>query len=68
MQCPYCGNEMEPGIIASAEPINWLKEKHFVNQPKTENGEFVLAKAGMIKRASLDAWLCRGCRKIIIDC
>lgn len=44
MQCPYCGNEMEPGIIASAEPINWLKEKHFVNQPKTENGEFALAE------------------------
>ena len=68
MQCPYCGREMELGIIASPEPINWLKEEHFVNRPKAEAGELSLAKATWAKRATLDAWLCRDCHKIIIVC
>lgn len=67
MQCPYCGGEMELGVIASSEPINWLKEKHFINQPKAENGEFMLAKASMVSRATVDSWLCRNCRKLVID-
>ena len=68
MKCPYCGGEMEQGLIASAEPINFLKEVHFINQPKKKDGEFNLAKASMGRRAAVDAWLCRDCRKIIINC
>ena len=26
MKCPYCGNEMEKGIIESPEPMNYIKE------------------------------------------
>ena len=68
MKCPYCTNEMEQGLIASPEPINWLKEEHFINQPKKDQGEIQLAKASMGKRATIEAWLCRSCKKIIIDC
>ena len=68
MKCPYCGGPMEQGLIASAEPINFLKEVHIINQPKKKNGEFMLAKASMSKRATVDAFLCRDCRKIVINC
>ena len=67
MKCPYCGEEMEKGIIVSPEPINWLKEEHFINQPKKDQGEFTLAKASMSKRAAVEAWVCRKCQKVIIN-
>lgn len=67
MKCPYCSRSMEQGLIASPEPINFLKEVHFINQPKVKDGEFNLAKSSMGKRATVDAWLCRECRKIVIS-
>jgi len=33
MKCLYCGENMEKGLIASSEPINFLKEVRFVNRP-----------------------------------
>lgn len=27
MKCPYCGEEMEKGLIESSEPINFMKEE-----------------------------------------
>jgi hypothetical protein len=67
MNCPYCGKEMEKGIIASQEPLNWLKEERMINRPKEADGEFNIAKAGMSKRAVVDAWVCKDCRKIEIS-
>lgn len=43
MKCPYCGEEMERGLIESSEPINYMKELRFVNRPKKRLGEFNLA-------------------------
>ena len=68
MRCPYCGDAMEQGLIESSEPINWLKDTHFINQPKKSKGEFALAKAAMFGRATVKAWLCRPCGKNIINC
>ncbi|MBR2742889.1 MAG: hypothetical protein IKD89_04790 [Clostridia bacterium] len=68
MKCPYCGKPMEQSLIASSEPINFLKEEHFVNQPKKSQGEFNIAKASMGRRATVDAYLCRDCGKIVINC
>ena len=28
MNCPYCGEEMEKGLIESSEPINFLKAEN----------------------------------------
>ena len=68
MKCLYCGEDMEKGLIESSEPINFLKETHFINQLKKRNEEFNLAKAGMGRRAAVEAWLCRDCGKLIIYC
>lgn len=58
---------MEQGLIASPEPIRFLKEAHFTNHPKKKDGEFTLAKASMRKRTTVDAFLCRECRKVVIS-
>ncbi len=67
MECPYCGKAMEKGLIESSEPINYMKEVRIVNRAKESKGEFNLAKAPMGGRAVVDVWLCRDCRKIVID-
>lgn len=67
MKCPYCGETMEKGLIESSEPINFMKEVRFVNRAKERKGEFNLAKPPFGGHAAVDVWLCRDCRKIVID-
>ena len=67
MKCPYCNEEMEKGLITSPEPINFMKESRFVNQPKENKGEFNLAKPPFGGRATVEVWLCRNCKKILIE-
>ncbi|MBR2760588.1 MAG: hypothetical protein IKD66_05390 [Solobacterium sp.] len=66
MKCPFCQNSMEVGVITSSEPLNWLKEPHYINQPQ-EEGEFNLARPSLAGRAAVEAWVCRDCEKVIID-
>ena len=67
MNCPYCGKDLEKGMIISSEPINFMKEVRFINQPKKSKGEFNLATPPFGGRAQVDVFLCRECRKIVID-
>ena len=67
MICPICGTDMEQGVIESAEAINFLMTEQFINKPDEANGEFSLARPGMVKRAVKEACVCRNCRKVIID-
>lgn len=67
MDCPYCGKAMEKGLIESSEPINFMKEVRIVNRAKESKGEFTLAKPRVGGRSAVDVWLCRDCRKIVID-
>ena len=32
MNCPYCGKEMEKGVIQSPHEINWKKKKAFIGR------------------------------------
>ena len=67
MKCPYCDQEMEKGLIQSTEPINFMKKVRAVNRPKNNLGEFNLAIPRMGGRCHVDLWLCRDCRKMIIE-
>ena len=44
-----------------------MKEVRFVNRANESKGEFNLAKPPFGGHASVDVWLCRDCRKILID-
>ncbi len=67
MKCPYCAGDMEQGVLESTVPINFLKEARFINKPKEGQGEFNLAHPPFGGCASVDAWVCRGCRKIVVS-
>ncbi|MBP3891965.1 MAG: hypothetical protein J6D29_07310 [Solobacterium sp.] len=67
MMCPYCGKGMEKGVIESSEPINFMKEVRFMNRPKESKGEFNLATPPLAGRSYVEVYLCRDCRKIVID-
>lgn len=67
MNCPFCGEAMEEGMIISSEPINFMKESRFINQPNEKKGEFNLATPSFGGRASVEVCLCRKCRKIVIN-
>ena len=51
MQCPYCGKEMELGLVQSPHEI--------VLSP--------LNIKNMITGCAVRAFLCRSCKKVIID-
>ena len=67
MKCPYCNETMEKGVIESSEPINFMKEVRFINRAKERKGEFNLSNPPFGGHAYVDVWLCRSCRKIVID-
>lgn len=69
MKCPYCGNETEQGIIRSPQEIAWLKgdKQHIFNKASLHEGSVVLAGLSFTKGSAVAAFLCRACRKVIID-
>lgn len=46
MKCPYCGKEMEGGMIQSPQEIAWLKgeRKHFFGKAEFHDGSVVLSE------------------------
>lgn len=69
MKCPYCGGEMEKGLIQSPHELVWLKgEKRrlFANAEFHEDS-VVLSAFSYWKGSAVTAFLCRDCRKVVID-
>ena len=65
MECPNCSEKMEQGYLQGMRRVAWVKSKHKVSLfPK--QGE-VLLENNNIKDFLLKAWICKNCKKIIID-
>lgn len=67
MKCPYCNIDMEQGVIQSAQEINWQKKKHLINRSYLYDGAVCLSPMSFWKGSAVEAWLCRGCSKVVID-
>ena len=72
MKCPYCGNEMELGLIQSPHEISWIEGKEKRNFPvaRFHKGSVILCPLTLKTFAtgcSVRAFLCRSCEKVIID-
>jgi len=72
MQCPYCGNEMELGLIQSPHEIAWIKgtKKYTFSLGRFHKGSVVLSALTpktLVTGCSVRAFLCRTCKKVIID-
>lgn len=69
MKCPYCGSEMELGLIQSPQEIAWIKgeKPHFFSRAGFHEGAVVLSELSFIKGSAVTAYLCSSCKKVIID-
>lgn len=67
MNCPYCNKEMEKGVIQSPHEINWQSKKRFFGRADLYGDAVLLAKLDFFKGCAAEAWLCRECKKVIID-
>lgn len=67
MNCPYCTNEMEAGVIQSPHEINWKRKKSLIGAAEFHKGSVVLSARSFIKGSSVSAYLCRHCSKVVID-
>ena len=69
MKCPYCGGEMEQGFIQSPQEISWKKGDKIpvFGRAQFHEGSVVLSYLSFMKGSAVTAFLCRSCRKVIID-
>ena len=71
MNCPICGKEMEPGYIQGNRLMSWVTKPNRLI-PRHKYGEFYLPASpasitGFGALSSIDAFICKGCKKIVID-
>lgn len=65
MKCPTCGQEMEEGVVQSAREIFFAIEPHrFWFKVKKEE---VLLSSHNWTRPTCIAYLCRNCKKVVIN-
>ena len=64
MKCPVCGTPMEEGFLSSRSPVYWSEEVSGLPVP-TRKGDVLLGKALGLLRPK--AFLCRDCRKVVVD-
>jgi len=69
MECPYCGKEMEDGLIQSANEIAWYKgrKRHVFRRAAFHKDSVVLSRLSLFKGSAVTAYLCRDCKKVIIN-
>lgn len=69
MNCPYCGKEMEEGLIQSPQEISWIAgtKKTLLGRAKFHADSVILSELSMLNGSAVAAYLCRDCKKIVID-
>ena len=69
MNCPYCNQEMEDGIIQGRDELSWKKgtKRPLFGRAMFHDDSVVLSELSYIKGAAVIAYLCRSCKKVIID-
>ncbi len=70
MKCPYCGCEMQNGIIQADNLLSWIPDgesslgkTRWAKSPRS----VVLAPYYFLQPAEVEAFYCSDCRKIVID-
>lgn len=77
MQCPYCGKEMEQGVLRANGNIHWMpndaKEPLIYSRVKYESKRAVLFppywnEKSLLSKEETAASICFDCQKMIVDC
>lgn len=65
MKCPFCGKEMEKGLLQGSGRLLWCRELHdFTMIPR--KGE-VMVGMSLASNYWLPAWICKDCKKFVAD-
>ncbi len=67
MECPFCKREMEIGVIQSQSELAWTPKKAKLVLAPYQKGSIFLADREPFSYASILAYCCIRCNKIIID-
>ena len=69
LNCPYCGKEMERGVIQSQNELNWIKgeKRRFFGKASFYEDSVVLSEFSLLKNSAVIAHRCPDCQKIVID-
>ena len=69
MKCPYCKKEMELGFIQSPQEISWKKgdKRPLLGRAQFHERSVILSELSFLKGSAVTAFLCRECKKVIID-
>lgn len=69
MKCPYCAQEMEKGLIQSPQEISWIKGENrtIFSRAKFHNDAVILSELSFMNGSAVISYLCRDCKKVIID-
>ena len=69
MKCPYCEKETELGFIQSPQEISWKKDDKIplFGRAKFHEGSVILSELSFMNGSAVTAFLCRECKKVIID-
>ena len=65
MKCPVCGNEMEQGFLQGGQRMAWVKAPHKVSL-LPNSGEVLLGNH-MIGGLTFCAYICKPCKKVLLD-
>ena len=70
MQCPYCGEEMEQGVIQCRDGVYWRKKKGLVaavSGLSKDALDLAHSQARPFSGAAAIAYHCQSCKKIVMD-
>ena len=69
MKCPYCGKEMEKGLIQSPNEIAWLKgeKRKLFTKASFHADSVLLSEFSALKGSAVAAYNCNECKKIVIN-
>jgi hypothetical protein len=65
MKCPICHSEMEQGFLQGMRRVAWVKKRHRISLFPKE-GE-ILLENNVFNDFIFSAWICKGCKKIVVD-
>lgn len=69
VKCPYCGADMEKGLIQNQYELVWLpgNKRKLFGRAEFHKGAVILSKQSILKGSAVTAYICKKCEKIIID-
>ena len=70
MKCPYCGTEMEQGLIQCRDGVSWQKKERLVAALSGLSKDSVIlarTQGSLFSGAAAIAHHCAACKKIVID-